>query len=198
MRSHQRALVRFGMMAAGCVLLAVPSQGETPTNAFAVYQSDQPQLPLRLEYPTGWDVELSSGKMEPYTQVQFYAPASLESRLRIYLVARALPPKAAGGRYADVGELAASYRASLPPTFAINGERATTVLGVSARQVGVAGTLQLPWMSSNAHPVSVVGQRVFCERAGRLYEFAWLATPAAAPQVEAAFMHLLETLAPLE
>ena len=160
----------------------------------SVYQGDQPDLPARVEYPAGWDVEVSRGHVEPYAQVQFYAPSSLEPRVRVYVVVRALPLPAAGGRYADAGALLESYRATLPSAFRIAGEHTRSVLGVPARQVDVVGTLRLPWMSPQAQSVHVVGQRAFFEHAGRLYECAWLATPRVAADVGAAFAHLLDTL----
>jgi hypothetical protein len=115
--------------------------------------------------------------------------------MRTYVVVRAIPPKAAGGRYDGLAEMIGSYREKLQPGLMVEGERQVTVLGVPATQLELGGSLRLPWRSPEARPVPVRGQRVFLQKDGRLYELGWLATPEAAAEVGAAFNRLLETLA---
>ena len=176
------------------VTVGMPMGEGHATSAFTTYRSHQPQLPVSFEYPTGWDAEMSAGKTEAYTQVQLYAPAAVEQRLRVYLVVRAMPLKASGGRYASLDEAVAAYRETLLRTLHITEERQTTVAGVAARQLAINGTLSLPWMSATAHAVPVVGGRLFFEKDGRVYECAWLGTPELAAQVQTYFDHVLQTL----
>jgi hypothetical protein len=168
------------------------------TSSFAIYRSEQPELPLSFEYPSDWHVERSQGSSEAYAQVQVYGPESLEGRLRTYIVVRVIPPQADGGRYASVGEMAEDYRKTLLPTLRIEQDRELTVLESPAHVLDVSGTVLLPWKSPNAQSVPVKSQRVFFEKGARLYELAWMATPEVAPAVEAAFSHLLQTLTILE
>ena len=184
--------VFFGMMAAVGLLMVFPREGWT-TDAFALYQSAKPQLPVKFEYPADWQVEESSGSQEAYAQVQVYGPSSLEPRLRTYLVVRAVPSKTGGGRYASLEEMISAFRDTLQPGLRIDGTHPAQVAGGSATQVEVSGQLWLPWESPKAVPVPVKSQRVFLERGGRFYEFAWMATPEVSGQVGAAFSRLLDT-----
>lgn len=192
--SRSAALICFGMIAAWGLPTAASTQEESATTAVSVYQSTQPQLPIRFEYPTEWEAEESSGTVEVYAQVQVYAPASFENRLRTYMVVRAVPVVTQGGRYGGVDEMVAEYRKTLPPTLGIEQERSATILGLSARQLDLSGTLQLPWWSQQSRAVPVKGQRVFFEKQGRLYEVGWLTTPEVSDEVEGLFAHLLRTL----
>lgn len=185
----------FGMMAV--VVMAASREGWT-TDAFALYQSAKPQLPVAFEYPAGWQVEESAGSTEAYAQVQVYGPQSLEPRLRTYLVVRAVPPQAEGGRYAALGEMVARFRETLQPGLRVDREAPVQVAGGPATQLEVSGELWLPWKSQNAKPVPVKSQRVFLERGGRLYEFAWMSTPEASAEVAAAFSRLLDTFTVVE
>ena len=162
---------------------------------FTLYHSDHAQLPVSFEYPAEWQVEYSSGTAETYAQVQVYGPASLDHRLRTYMVIRAVPPKAQGGRYAGVSEMAAAYQTTLLPGLRVDQDRQEAVLGSPATILDVSGTLNLPWEVSRApRPVPVKSRRVFLEKNGWLYELSWLTTPEASQQVERAFSHLLKTL----
>ena len=187
-----KTAVFFGMMAA-VGLLVMPSQEGWTTDAFALYQSAKPQLPVTFEYPADWQVEESSGSQEVYAQVQVYGPSSLEPRLRTYLVVRAVPSKTGGGRYASLEEMVGVFRDTLQPGLRIDGTHPVQVAGGPATQLEVSGQLWLPWKSPNAKPVPVKGQRVFLERGGRFYEFAWMGTPEVSGQVRAAFSRLLDT-----
>ncbi len=162
--------------------------------SFAVYQSTQPQLPVRFEYPADWEVEDSRGTQEAYTQVQVYGPASLDDRLRTYLSVRAIPPHVEGGRYASLAEMIESYEQTVMPTFRIDQRQQIDLLGVTATQLDLSGTLSLPWEPARSTPVPVKSQRLFFEKDGRLYELSWMATPEAAPTAQAAFARLLQTL----
>ena len=162
---------------------------------FTVFTGNPPDLPLRFEYPTDWEVERSSGASERYTQVQLYGPASLDARLRTYITVRVVPPKLQGGRYADVKEMVDSYRQTLMPTLTIDRQRRTSVLSCEAILLDVSGIIQLPWNSPKAVPVLVKSQRLFFEKNKLFYELSWMATTEAAPSVEPLFAHLLETLA---
>lgn len=176
------------------VLAAGRSVEGHPVGMVTQYESVRPELPVSFEYPADWDAEESFGSQEAYAQVQVYAPESLESRLRSYLVIRAVPPEEKGGRYAGLRAMADSYRHALQPGLQIDQEEQTNLLGASAVRFRVSGTLRLPWKSSRAQPVPVRSERIFFEKGGRLYELAWMATPEAADQVRDAFIHLLETL----
>lgn len=192
--NRMRKLWILGMMAGGLLLnWTFVSQGQTPMQ-FASYHSQRPQLPVQFEYPAGWQVEESSGKEETYWQLQIYGPSSLESRLRTYLVIRAVPPKASGGRYADVQEMTASYRTTLQPGLRIDQEQQRTLLGEPAVQLALSGALSLPWWSGDPQEVDVKGQRLFFAKRGWLYELGWLATPESSAHVVEAFTHLLHTL----
>ena len=166
--------------------------------SFTLYRSHQPQLPVSFEYPADWQVEDSSGTIEAYAQVQIYGPASLEDRLRTYLVVRAIPPKAQGGRYAGLREMVEAYQKTLMPSLRIEQEREALVLETTATVLDISGTLLLPWEAKDPQPVPVKSQRIFLEKNGRLYELSWMATPDVSPRVEAAFSHLLQTLTLLE
>lgn len=194
LRQRRGLQAAVGMMAAGTVWLMVNVQEGDATDTFAQYQSTRAEAPMRFEYPAGWEVEASSGSLEPYAQVQVYGPSTLEGRLRTYLVVRMVPRKADGGRYADAAEMASSYRATLQTGLRIDAERPASALGAPATQFDVSGTLLLPWESPAATPVPVKSQRLFLERDGRLYELGWMATPESAPTVADAFAHLLQTL----
>lgn len=165
------------------------------SSGFAVFRSDRPQLPLQFEYPADWQLEPSSGSIERYTQVQLYGPKALEPRLRSYIVVRAIPPKTEGGRYADLSDAVRQYEDTLLPTLRITQRRQTTVLGANGQLLDVQGAMRLPWESRNAELVPTQSQRLFFAHDGLLYEIAWTATPEAAPAVQAAFEHLLGTLA---
>ena len=182
-----------GIIGVGLLLIACASTGMAQ-HTFTMYRSTQSRLPVSFEYPADWQVEPSSGMMEAYTQVQLYGPASLDARLRTYMVVRVLPPKGQGGRFADAAAMADDYRKTLMPTLHIDQERQTQVLGTPAAMVDVSGTLLLPWKGTHPTPVPVKSQRVFFEKAGRLYELSWMATPEASAVVEQAFTHLLATL----
>ncbi len=186
--------ISAGCLTALVLIAGLPVREGQATDTFATYRSHQSPLPVSFEYPAGWEVEPSEGKTEAYAQVQVYAPAAFEPRLRVYLVVRVMPTAASGGRYASVDEAAAAYRETLLPTLRIDEAQETTALGVTARQVVVSGTLRLPWMSAAAHPVPVTGRRLFFEKGGRLYECAWLSTPDTAARVQAFFEHVLQTL----
>lgn len=187
-------LVCFGMIAGGVLLPRAHAQEGGTTGTFSVYQSQQPQLPVSFEYPADWQLEPSTGKVEAYTQVQIYGPASLDHRLRTYLVIRGVAPQSAGGRYAGLNEMVDSYRHTLQQGLQIDQELHVSVLGVPAIEVEVSGTFRLPWESPAAQAVAVKSQRIFLEKNGRLYELAWMATQEAAPEVEQVFSHLLHTL----
>lgn len=191
-------IVGFGIIASGVLLMAAHAQEGRATTAFTIYQSNQPQLPVRFEYPADWEVEHSSGTTEVYSQVQIYAPKSLEDRLRMYMVVRAIPPKAQGGRYAGLPEMIEDYQKTLLPSLRIEQDQQTAVLGSAARQLEISGTLRLPWKSPLAQPVPVKSQRIFLEKNGWLYELGWLATPEISYEVEEAFSHLLQTLTLIE
>ena len=181
------------MMAVAALLIAGAVQEGQTTELFVQYASTRPQLPVRFEYPSGWQVEESAGSHEVYSQVQVYGPAVLEPRLRTYLVIRCVPPKTEGGRYASLGEMVDAYRTTLQTGLGVDGEQEIQMLGRLAKQLEVSGTLWLPWESPAAQPVAVKGQRVFFEQDGRLYEAGWMATPEVSNQVAAAFSHLLHT-----
>ena len=196
-----RCALRFVCGAAAALPLGVVAQAQpeqlqegTATGTFAVYHSDQPWLPVSFEYPAGWQVEPSSGTTEAYSQVQIYAPASVENRLRSYLVVRMFPTQDRGGPYASVQEMVDSYRKTLLPTLKIDKEEQIEVQGVPAMCLDVSGTMRLPWNSQKARPIPAKSQRVFLGKSRWLYEIAWTATPEAAPEVEAAFARLLKTL----
>ena len=197
MRCHT-FMIGFGMIAVGVLVLPARAHDLMATHSFVVYRSDQQELPVSFEYPADWRVEYSKGTIEAYAQVQIYGPDSLDTRLRTYLVVRALPPKTKGGRYADVGEMIEAYRNTLPPSLRIDHEGETTVLGEPSPVIDISGTLPLPWNSQQAQQVPVKSQRVFFEHHGRLYELAWMATPEASSTVNAAFSRLLQTLALVE
>lgn len=181
-------------LAAGLLMAARAPEGY-PTGAFEVYQATTPPLSVTCEYPAGWQAEESSGSTERYRQVQFYAPADMESRLRMYIVVRAVPLKDQGGKYAGVAEMAGEYRNQAMPGLNVEEQPPVTVLGSTATVLAVNGTLSLPWRSPTPAAVPVSGARVFFEKDGTLYEAAWLATPEHAPAVLTAFSHLLDTLA---
>ena len=61
------------------------------------YHSRSAELPVQFEYPADWEAEYSRGSTEAYAQVQVYAPSAVESRLRSYLVVRAVPSGSSGG-----------------------------------------------------------------------------------------------------
>lgn len=192
------ALVRWGLsgMMAACLLVGmVGVEAGMTTESFIQYRSTNDSLPVSFEYPRGWDVEESSGTHEIYTQIQIYAPKAVEGRLRTYLIVRAMPTAAEGGRFANAQEAVTQYQQTLMPTMSIARTQDTQLLGREATQVEVTGTLRLPWKSPTAEEVPVIGQRVFFEASGRLYELAWLATPESAEQVSAAFGRLVHTLA---
>lgn len=194
MRQHI-PLISFGMIATGVLFLtAAAAQEGMSTSGFAVYSSNQPQLPVRFEYPADWQVEDSRGTTEAYTQVQIYGPASLEGRLRTYMVVRAVPPKAQGGLYAGLDEMVGAYQKTILPTLRIEQERQTVVLGSPARVLDINGTLLLPWKARDPQPVPVKSQRVFMEKNGLFYELSWMATPETSEAVERFFSHLLNTL----
>lgn len=179
---------------AAWLISANAEEGSAMKPVVASYRSAQPLLPISFEYPKEWKVEPSSGTMETYAQVQIYGPATVEHRLRTYLVIRVIPPKAQGGRYAGLNEMVETYRQSALPHLRVEQERHVVALGSPARQFEIVGTLQLPWWSKGSEPVPVKGRRIFFERNGSLYELGWLATPEASPTVEEAFAHLLLTL----
>ena len=178
------------------LLLGAGAREGLTTDTFTTYRGTSPRLPVAFEYPADWESEESSGTTERYTQVQLYAPAALESRLRVYLVVRAIPAKDAGGRYADVREMAEEYRRHAIPSLRMTEEEQTTVLGAPATRLAVDGTMLLPWNSPKAQPVPVTGQRVFFEQHGVFYELGWMATPETDAAARAAFAHLLDTLTP--
>lgn len=184
-----------GMMAGMALLLIGAAGGQSTTmDAFATYSSPTPQLPVRFEYPAGWQPEESAGSHERYTQVQVHAPESFESRLRVYLVIRVIPPKAEGGRYEDLDEMIESYRATMQAGLHVDEEREVQVLGLAATQLDISGTFRLLSRETpGERAVPVKSQRVFFEQDGRLYELAWMATPEVSDQVAAAFTHLLQT-----
>lgn len=183
-------------MLAGSLLMTAGHQaeGDMSIKAFALYRSQQPGLPVSFEYPEGWELEESAGTHEPYAQVQCYGPKTMEDRLRIYLVVRAMPPKAAGGRYADVAEMVQEFQRTKLPTLRVDREGAVSVAGTAATQLDISGSLRLPWKSSKATDIPVKSQRVFFEKDGRLFELAWLGTPEASPVLADAFSRLLQTL----
>jgi len=182
-------------MMTGTLLLTAAWTGEGHTiETFAQYRSQSPRLPVAFEYPSAWQVEESSGTSEVYAQVQIYGPASLEPRLRTYLVVRCVPPKADGGRYMSLSEMVETYRATMQAGLRVDEERATDVMGQPATQLDVSGIFQLPLDSPGERSVPVKSQRVFFEHDGRLYELAWMATPEVSDHVAAAFSHLLESL----
>jgi hypothetical protein len=174
--------------------LALPAVRGMSSDMFERYRSTQQQLPVAFEYPATWRVEESSGSREAYQQVQIYGPDTLDARMRTYLVVRAVPPQAAGGRYVQLTDMIESYRRTLMPSFRIEREQEVAVWGVPATQLDLGGHLRLPWQSPTAEEVPVTGQRLFLEKNGLLYELGWLATPESAPSVTTAFGHLLETL----
>lgn len=181
------------MMAGGGLLLIGQVQEGQATESFAQYRSTAPQLPVAFEYPSTWQVEESSGTHEAYAQVQIYAPASLEPRLRTYLVVRSIPPKAEGGRYASLNEMVDSYRATLQSGLRVDAQREVQIMSQSATQLEVSGVFRLPWESRGERSVPVKSQRVFFESNGRLYECGWMGTPEVAAQTAAAFVHLIQT-----
>ena len=186
----------FGMIVSVAFFLVASYRDDgMAAESFTLYRSQQPQLPVSFEYPADWQVEDSSGTTEKYTQVQVYGPPSLETRLRTYMVVRAVPPKAEGGRFAGLGEMVEEYQKTLMPSLRIDQAQETVVLDVLARRLDISGTLSLPWKSKDPHPVPVKSQRIFLEKDGRLYELSWMATPEASQEVERAFSHLLDTLA---
>ena len=193
---HRISRIGFGMIAGSALFLMTAGLQEGwAENVFTLYRSDHAQLPVSFEYPAEWQVEYSSGTEEAYAQVQMYGPASLDTRLRTYMVVRAVPPKAQGGRYAGVGEMVAAYQTTLLPGLRVEQDRQIIVLDSPATMLDVSGMLNLPWEVSRApRPVPVKSQRVFLEKDGWLYELSWLTTPEAAQQVERAFSHLLNTL----
>ncbi|MBI2094331.1 MAG: hypothetical protein HYT88_06400 [Candidatus Omnitrophica bacterium] len=165
---------------------------------FILYRSNQPQLPIAFEYPSAWQPEFSKGSVEPYVQVQVYGPASLESRLRTYIAVRSMPNAAEGGKYGDVQALVESYLQHLMPSFKIDKDQTTQVLGIPARMLDISGTLALPWEAKDPQAIPIRGQRIFFEKNKRLYELSWLATPETSSIVEAAFQKLLATLSLVE
>lgn len=184
---------RFGIIAVGIILLGwTPATGGASTT-FSVFHSEQETLPVRFEYPADWKVERSTGSTEAYEQVQLYGPSTLDPRLRAYLVVRAVPPAAQGGRYAGLHEMIVSYQQTLLPTLQVEERRAATVAGLPATVLRVSGTMLLPWKSANSQPVPVASERVFVERNGWLFELAWMSTKDAAPAVEPLFVRLVET-----
>ena len=185
----------FGMMwGPGLVPAAFPHEEGHTAETFAAYHSSRAELPVAFEYPAAWQVEESSGTHEAYAQVQVYGPASLEPRLRTYLVVRCVPPKAEGGRYANLDEMVESYRATLQAGLRVDEERKVQVLSQPATQLDVSGIFQLPLDAPGERSVPVKSQRIFFEQEGRLYELAWMGTPEVAEQVAAAFAHLLQAL----
>ena len=193
---HRISRIGFGIIVGSALFLLTASLQEGRAESmFTRYQSEQAQLPVSFEYPAEWQVEYSSGAAEAYAQVQMYGPASLDKRLRTYMVVRAVPPKAQGGRYAGVGDMVAAYQTTLLPGLRVDQDRQTVVLDSPATMLDVSGMLNLPWEVSRApRPVPVKSQRVFLEKNGWLYELSWLTTPEASQQVERAFSHLLSTL----
>lgn len=186
-------------MLVGCLSpLAAGAQEGMVAGRFSEYESHEPQLPVRFEYPADWELEESTGAVETYTQVQLYAPAALEGRMRTYIVVRAVPAKAQGGRYATIEEMVHAYRETLLPAFHIESERTVTLNGMPATSLEMTGTLSLPWQSPRATPVPVRGERVFLAANGRFYELAWLTTPEASSRVTEVFARLLKTLSFLE
>jgi len=184
-----------GMMGGFGLVAAAHNHEEGHTaEMVAVYRSSRPELPVAFEYPAAWQVEESSGTHEAYAQVQVYGPESLEPRLRAYLVVRRMPSKAEGGRYASLGEMIESYRATMQSGLRIDGERGVDVWGHPATQLDVSGIFQLPLDAPGERSAPVKSQRVFVEQDGQFYELAWMATPEVADQVSAAFSRLLQTL----
>ncbi len=194
MSPNNACRISVGCLTALVLITGLPVREGQATDTFATYRNHHSSLPVSFEYPAGWEVEPSEGKTEAYAQVQVYAPIAFEPRLRVYLVVRAMPTAASGGRYASVDAAAAAYRETLLPSLRIDEVQETMALGVAARQVAISGTLRLPWMSAVAQPVPVTGRRLFFEKDGRLYECAWLSTPDVAARVQAFFEHLLQTL----
>lgn len=154
-------------------------------------------LPLSFEHPADWEVEPSAGTTERYSQVQLYAAKQPGDLMRTYMVIRAIPPKAKGGRYDDREQMISSFKSTLLRSMTIEGEQSEVVAGVAARVLEIGGTLNLPWESVSPTPVPVAGQRVFFERDGWLYQASWLTTPDHADAVRAIFTRLLSTLAPI-
>ena len=193
-RARWKRWVVVGMMAGAAWLMAGFYQEAQSMETFRRYQGSRSQLPVSFEYPAEWQLEESSGTREAYWQVQVYGPESVEARLRTYLVVRAVPPKAEGGRYEGVSQMVESYRKTLQPGLRVEGERRISVSGLPAIRLDLSGALRLPWKSPKAVPIAVKSQRIFLENEGRLYELGWMATPEAAATVEAAFAHVLRTL----
>ena len=183
------------MIAGGILLLGWYAGTGSTATTFSVFRSDQANLPVTFEYPSDWQVERSSGSTERYAQVQVYGPSALDDRLRSYLVVRAIPPAAQGGRFAGLEQMIASYEETLLPTLRVAQRRQTKVAGLPATVLEVGGTMLLPWNGANPKPVPVKSERVFLERNGWLFELAWLTTAEAAAAVEPVFARLVETFA---
>lgn len=175
-----------------CVFIVRP-RPMTPS-AFALYPPLLPELPVRFEYPADWYPEPSRGTTDAYVQIQLYAPAAFEPRLRTYMVIRAMPPIHQGGRYHNIDELVEEYRNTLLPSLRINVKRHIDLQGAPATVLELTGSLRLPWKSSAAETIPVHSQRIFFERGGRFFELAWMATPEGAPTVQEYFAHLMQTL----
>ena len=182
------------LMAAGGLIALGHVEGGMAIDAFARYQGKTPELPVSFEYPAGWQVEESSGSQEVYRQVQIYGPKSLEDRLRVYLVVRAVPPKAVGGRYEGLEDMVRQYRVTLMSSLHVDAQGAIRLLGSSVPQLEVSGTLPRSWWSVDPEQIPVKGQRVFLEQDGRFYELGWMATAEASGPVAEAFRRLLQTL----
>ncbi|MBI2105123.1 MAG: hypothetical protein HYT90_06085 [Candidatus Omnitrophica bacterium] len=179
------------------LLLIGGDAGSQPAtmDEFVTFSSATPQLPVRFEYPAGWQPEESAGSHERYAQVQVFGPASLEPRLRTYLVVRRVPPRAEGGRYGSLDEMVESYRATMQSGLHVDADRPVQVLGRTGRQLDISGDFRLSWETpGEIKSVPVKSQRIFVEQDGQFYELAWMATPEVADQVAAVFSRLLQTL----
>jgi len=189
-----RSASRVFCLAVGAVWSIVGLGTGMASEMVVRFQGANPGLPVSFEYPTGWKAEESSGNYDVYTQVQVFGPKSLEDRMGVYLVVRAVPLKEQGGRFTGLADRVAHFRQTLPSSMTIRTEEIVEFLGVDSMHMSISGTLKPGYQVTDALEIPIKSERIFLEKSDYLYEFAWMATPEASQEVAGAFKIMLDTL----
>lgn len=168
--------------------------------ALAKYEGKDLGAPVAFTYPTGWEMETETGKIETYQAIRLVGPANAEKSFRTTILLQATPLDGRPGEPVSakdaVNSSAVRFSKGIFDGTQLESQKERTFAHTTAQDMTIRYTvppIRLQGLKGVAIPVR--SRAVVFEREGVLYNLQFTAGAEVFDELSAAFEQVLGSLA---
>ena len=175
------------------VLLLIIVRGAVMKLNNALYKSDH----VSFQYPKGWTLRESKGRMEKYFQVHVFGKLNEKLGFGPSIALTVYPKKSSGGNFSSLQEMLEKHlsNAKKLSDYHLESQKTMSLAGhLLAHDVEMSFSLRLPLYKTTARDVPVKQRMLFFERGTELFVLNYQNLSQDYPASKGVFQRVIRTL----